>query len=822
MYTQSNQSFFNSESIFVVDIDSLYILDANSHAIEQYGYSIDELKSKKITDLGKRVELTGFEGPDLDQSVIHPRDVWVHRSKDGTEWMVQMTHQKFRHAGRAVKMAIAHNIDHLISDDEVQISRLPKIDLIRTQMPFGLIEWNSKLVVQDFSEKAEMIFSADHAEVIGKKAEDLLFLPDKFVNQFRERISSRIENGDTYFVIESKIEDPLYDQKICLWHNTVMRSENGELLSVYSLIEDVTDQRKSYVELQKSETKFRVMNEQSFVGIYILKDRSFVYANPRLTEITGYSEKELLDDIKFRDLVHPDDIAHVNEQRKIWEANPKESYDFSIRIISKSGEVLHIKTYGSSIEKDGERALLGVVTDQTQQIKALESYQSLFDCINDSMYIQDVDGTFIEVNKEVENTTGYSKEEIIGKDPSFLAAPGKVDMEDANRKFKKALTGKPQSFRWWGKKKNGEIYPKDIKLSQGNFFGQDVVIAVARDVTEQVRREEELKRNEELFEQLFRNSPLGIAMLNRDSEIVQVNDSFESMFGYSEDEIVGENLDDLIVPESEIEEAKALSDRKTTFTLTKRRKTKSGELIDVFIYGVPVVIDGETIAIYGIYTDITDRIRAEDKVKQSLEEKEILLAEIHHRVKNNLAVITGLLELQFHNLESAEAKSALRDSQMRINSMALIHEKLYQNESLSNIDFGVYIDELVRVIVKSHSKEGVNVNVKMEADPIDLPITKAIPCGLIINEIVTNSMKYAFPADHENPEIAIQLKQKNGGAQILISDNGIGLEKPFEQMGGNSLGTLLIRTLSSQLEAEMDVDGSDGTCYKLSFDLEKS
>jgi len=238
-------------------------------------------------------------------------------------------------------------------------------------------------------------------------------------------------------------------------------------------------------------------------------------------------------------------------------------------------------------------------------------------------------------------------------------------------------------------------------------------------------------------------------------------------------------------------------------------------LIDVFIYGVPVVVEGKKIAMYAIYMDITDRIQAENRIKQSLKEKELLLAEIHHRVKNNLAVITGLLELQQHSIESEEAKDALRDSQMRINSMALIHEKLYQHDTLSDIDFGVYIKELIDVIVKSHTEKEKTVGIKMKSDPVQLPITKAIPCGLIINEIVTNSMKYAFPESHKNPRIEATLTMKENMATIQISDNGVGLPKPFEEIGKGSLGTLLIRTLISQLDANLEVDGSDGTFIQI-------
>ncbi len=818
---QSKKTFFDEEPIFLYDTDTLAIIDANSCAIDQYGYTRDELLKMKISDLGKRVQLPELKKKLRQEIGFHPKDVWYHQNKEGKSWLIQFSTQKFRLEGKSVNMAVAHNIDHLVNQERLGSNLFPKIDLLSENMPFGWVEWDKNLKVRDYSGNAELIFGTDIEDVIGTAANELAIIGKNFLQEFKEKMNDAAAGGDSYFLIETSCAGVSGKDSICLWHNNVILDSNEKIAGIYSLVEDISEQREYNLELQKSESTFRVMSEQSFVGIYILKGRTFMYVNPRLCAITGYSEKELISEINLLDLVHRDDLNHVRKQHELWEKNPDNPVEFSLRIVSKSDKILHVKTYGSAIEKDGEQVLLGVVIDQTSQKKALESYQSLFNSISDGVYILDVDGSFLEVNKQFEKMYGYDKEEVLGKSFSHISASEKVNLYDANKCFSKVLKGKSQTYRWWGKRKNGEVFPEEIKLSKGKFFGHEAVIAVAREISENVKREEELKRNEQLFEQLFRNSPLGIALLDKNYKISLVNKSFESMFGYKQHSIKGHDLDELIVPKDEIEEVRPLSQGQDVFTLTKKRKTRSGDLIDVFIYGVPVVLEGETIAMYAIYMDITDRIEVENRVKQSLKEKEVLLAEIHHRVKNNLAVITGLLELQFHNLKSKEAKNALRDSQMRINSMALIHEKLYQNESLSNLDFGVYIKELVQVIVKSHSSKEKNVEVKMQSDPVQLPIKKAIPCGLVINEIVTNSMKYAFPNHHENPTIHISLTKQDDRAIFKISDNGVGLEKPFEEMGKDSLGTLLIRTLTDQLEAELIVDGSNGTSYTFSFDLKK-
>ncbi len=217
-------------------------------------------------------------------------------------------------------------------------------------------------------------------------------------------------------------------------------------------------------------------------------------------------------------------------------------------------------------------------------------------------------------------------------------------------------------------------------------------------------------------------------------------------------------------------------------------------------------------------TDITDQKKIEKQIQTSLNEKEILLAEIHHRVKNNLAVISGLLGLQANYVEDEKAKVLFEESRNRIHSMALIHDKLYQNETLATINFSEYIHDLVEHIKKSYIPDTWSVKFNITCNEIFLDIRNAVPCGLILNELISNSCKHAFK-DIQNPEIKIVCSKMGEKFTMMVSDNGIGfdIENGFKR--ANSLGLTLIQALSEQLGGKVNTTFVNGTQFYISFEV---
>ena len=212
--------------------------------------------------------------------------------------------------------------------------------------------------------------------------------------------------------------------------------------------------------------------------------------------------------------------------------------------------------------------------------------------------------------------------------------------------------------------------------------------------------------------------------------------------------------------------------------------------------------------------------QSEERVKTSLHEKEVLLKEIHHRVKNNMQVITSLLSLQSKTIGDSKALAVFEDSQNRVKSMALIHETLYQSKDLSRINFAEYLQKLVAHVSRSYRIRPHAVKINLHVNDVALPIDTAVPCGLIINELAANALKYAFPADTKG-EINITFAHADDQYTLCVSDTGVGLPPDFDPEQGKSLGMKLVRMLTSQLSGEMECRNGVGTTFKITFPEER-
>jgi two-component system, sensor histidine kinase PdtaS len=224
----------------------------------------------------------------------------------------------------------------------------------------------------------------------------------------------------------------------------------------------------------------------------------------------------------------------------------------------------------------------------------------------------------------------------------------------------------------------------------------------------------------------------------------------------------------------------------------------------------PAQSAGDAPVFRAVMSDITERKRMEDALRASLEEKVVLLKETHHRVKNNLQIVASLLNLQAGRLSNPQAVTALHDTRNRVQSMALLHETLYRAENLARVNFAAYVEDLCRQLWRSLGPEGERIAIRKRVAPIGLPLEQSVPCGLIINELVSNALKHGFP-DARVGEITVELSPTNEQRLVLsVRDNGVGLPPGFDSELRATLGLQLVSLLAKQLGGQLTVGREDG------------
>lgn len=334
---------------------------------------------------------------------------------------------------------------------------------------------------------------------------------------------------------------------------------------------------------------------------------------------------------------------------------------------------------------------------------------------------------------------------------------------------------------------------------------------------------EALHESEEQFRQIFQNAPLAISLVDYHTHrFIRVNPAHYQLLGYTISELASLTFDDISHPDDLPPNLDYLQQfelgKFESFCMEKRFIKKNREVLKTKItVSILPDQDGKPKFSLAMIEDITERRQAEDKIKASLLEKETLLKEIHHRVKNNLQIISSLLRLQSRQIRDSHALEAFNESQNRVQAMALIHEKLYQSSSLAQIDCQEYITTLVQELFRSYQAYKQAITFIVKGNQSSLSIALATPLGLIINELVSNSLKYAF-SQTVSGQIYIGLQELNQGEfSLIISDNGRGLPKSLDFRKTKTLGLQLVCRLTKQLNGTIELNQSQGTVFEIVF-----
>jgi len=373
------------------------------------------------------------------------------------------------------------------------------------------------------------------------------------------------------------------------------------------------------------------------------------------------------------------------------------------------------------------------------------------------------------------------------------------------------------------RKDGSRFYASVLITAVRNEFGQHRGFAkVTRDVTDKWLADERLKASEERFRGAFGDAPIGMALVGPDGRWLKVNRALCKMIGYTETELMRTDFQHVTHPEdleTDLSHVRQmLAGEIPYYQIEKRYIHKEGQVVPVML-SVSLVRDSEGRPVYFIsqVEDITERKRAERKIADSLREKEVLLREIHHRVKNNMQVISSILQLQSSYIKNGEAMEVFRDCQYRIRTMALIHEKLYRSEGLARIDFKEYLESLIGMLLRSQTGKTLTLRHELQIEKLALDVDTAIPLGLIANELVSNCLKHAF-AGRERGSMQVILKRiDRTGGQLAVRDDGQGFPAGFDPDKTGSLGMRLVKILSSQIKGQVTFNGETGAEVVVTF-----
>jgi len=352
-------------------------------------------------------------------------------------------------------------------------------------------------------------------------------------------------------------------------------------------------------------------------------------------------------------------------------------------------------------------------------------------------------------------------------------------------------------------------------------------IVIVRFMDKQQRTEKQLRRTEEQFRGMADTSPLAIYMsTGMEQKGEYINSTFKKFFGYSLEEIPTiEHWWPIAYPdESYRQQISEEWQKKVELAIGSKSDIEPMEVEVTCKDGSKKIISWGYIVIgeknWAFGQDLTKRKQVEEQIKASLKEKETLLQEIHHRVKNNMQVINSLLKLQSNTIDDEKVKNILKDSQSRVYAMSAVHETLHGSENLSAIDLKSYLSKITSSIFQTYSTDHGKVNLNSDIENSPISLNQAYPLGLVNNELISNALKYAFPEDRTG-EISVSMKKIDNELELVVMDDGIGIPDGLDWKNSRSLGLKLVHTLvENQLGGSIEMKNNNGTKFTIKFKIE--
>ena len=613
------------------------------------------------------------------------------------------------------------------------------------------------------------------------------------------------------------------------------------------VLTDITDHKRSEEHLKIYQNMVSTMlDRMAFVDTnyrYIVANQAYEgFSSVSPEDLIGLRVAENLGEEMFQRTIKP----HLDKCLQGEMVNYQEWFDYP----SLGRRYVDVSYYPY---RDDCKSIVGIVshikdiTERKQAEDALEKseakYRAAFtlmrmlcDNVPDMIWAKDIENRYVFANKAIcrnlLNTVDTN--EPMGKVDMFFAERERSAHPDNPEwhtfgeicRDTDAITmdaGRPQQFDEYGNVR-GEFLFLDVRKApfldeNGRMIG---TVGSARDVTATKEMERRLQNKEALLQAMLRNLPFDFwARDNSQHIIIQSNKSVDLWGDLMHNPMAEEQLDEKTLELWKSNNRRVLAGESISEECTL--VTGSGEPRQFHNIVVPILNEAETLGILGLNIDITERKQTEEALRTLLAEKDVLLREVHHRVKNNMAAIIGLFNLQRQAMHDPQVETILGELSSRVRAMSLVHEKLYRSSSLARIDFQDYLQSLISHLRTSFGSPGIQCTI--DAPGVEMPLDLAVPCGMIINELVSNALKYAFSGKQsrvgeEVDRILIVMHHDNDTFTLTVADNGVGLPPGFDLSTVKTLGLVLVRMLGRhQLGGRYQVDQVGGTRFTLTFSL---
>ncbi len=476
-------------------------------------------------------------------------------------------------------------------------------------------------------------------------------------------------------------------------------------------------------------------------------------------------------------------------------------------------------------DKNRERERLAKELEKAKKkLEELEDwegrYKALFDRSLYCVFVHDLEGNYIDANKVALNLLGYKKQDIPHLNFTSLLDEEQIPLvkKTLAEIIKSGCQNEPTKYKL--KRKDGGYawVETDATLiyKKGEPFG---ILGIARDITEYKKTERALRESEEKYRKIFESLTDVYYRTDREGIVTEISPSVYKQSGWDPEDVVGHPVTDFYRdPSSRDIFANTLKEKGVINDYELQLLAKDKKVIEVSVSSHNVFDDqGQALGVEGVLRDITTRKQADEQIKASLREKEVMLREIHHRVKNNMQIILSLLRIQSRTIKDRRTREMFKQSQNRIRSMALIHEALYKSKDLAMIDIADYISRMTTHLLSIYKKDLGEIEIKQKAEGVFLDINRAIPCGLIISELVSNCLKHAFTGKKEGQITIRMATDKKGINRLVVKDNGTGLPEGLAYREAETLGLQLVTDLVQQINGSIELKKTHGTEFIVKF-----